>query len=92
MKPTRAEIKHAVYYAVSSVSGRDIADLEEAMKLGGNWPKGVGMDQVAIDAVSGMLNIWIKHRKGKGRFKAGELTPANTLKQTIEATDAKFNP
>ncbi len=51
--PTRDQIKHAVYYAVASISNRSIADLEEGMVLGENMPKGVGMDSVAIDATAG---------------------------------------
>ncbi|HEX8490516.1 MAG TPA: hypothetical protein VF626_05825 [Chthoniobacterales bacterium] len=90
MKPTRAEIKHAVYYAVATISKRSIADLEEGMKLGGRPPTNVGMDQIAIDAVAGLLNIWIEHRDGEGRFRAGELTPKTTLGETITATEGKF--
>lgn len=90
MKPTRREIKHAVYYAVATISKRSIADLEEAKKLGGRPPANVGMDQVAINAVAGLLNIWIAHRGGRGRFRAGALTPATTLGATIDATEGKF--
>ncbi len=90
MKPTRAQIKHAVFYAVASISGRSIVDLEEGMVLGGKKPKGVGMDQIAIDAVASLLNIWIKHHGGKGSIAKGELDGTTTLGDTIDLVSGKF--
>jgi hypothetical protein len=89
-KPDRDHIKHAVYYAVASISGRSMADLEEAMVLDGQMPTGVGMDGIAIDAVAGMLNTWISHRGGEGQFEHGELKADTTLGETIDAVDGKF--
>ena len=89
-KPNRDQIKHAVYYAVASISGRSMADLEEGMDLGGQMPSGVGMDAIAIEAVTGMLNTWILHRNGQGQFERGELKIDTTLGETIDAVDGKF--
>jgi hypothetical protein len=88
--PTRDQIKHAVYYAVASISNRCIADLEEGMVLGGSMPKGVGMDSVAIDATAGLLNIWIKHRGGKDTIRKGELTESTKLGDVIDIVKDKF--
>jgi len=88
--PTRGRIKHAVYYAVASISNRSIADLEEAMVLGGSMPKGVGMDSVAINATAGLLNIWIKHRGGNDTIRKGELTESTTLGKVIDIVKDKF--
>ena len=88
--PTRDQIKHAVYYAVASISNRSIADLEEGMVLGGSMPTGVGMDSVAIDAVAGLLNIWIKHHGGKDSIRKGELTESTKLGDVIDAVKDKF--
>jgi hypothetical protein len=88
--PTRDQIKHAVYYAVASISNRSIADLEEGMVLGGSMPKGVGMDPVAIDATAGLLNIWIKHRAGRDTIRKGELTESTKLGDVIDVVKDKF--
>lgn len=88
--PTRDQIKHAVYYAVASISNRSIADLEEGMVLGGSMPKGVGMDSMAIDATAGLLNVWIKHRGGKDTIRKGELTESTTLGKVIDTVKDKF--
>ena len=91
MKPARNEIKHAVYYAVAAISGRSLVDLEEEMVLGGKWRTGVGMDQTAIDAVASMLNLWIKHRGGKGRIGSGDLAEDTTLGDTIDTVSKQFD-
>jgi hypothetical protein len=88
--PTRDRIKHAVYYAVASISNRSIANLEEGMILGGSMPKGVGMDSVAINATAGLLNIWIKHRAGNDTIRKGELTESTTLGKVIDIVKNKF--
>ena len=88
--PARVRIKHAIYYAVASISNRSMADLEEGMVLGGSMPKGVGMDSVAIDAAAGLLNIWIKHHQGKDRIRKGELTESTKLGEAIDIVESKF--
>ena len=88
--PTRDQIKHAVYYAVASISNRSIANLEEGMVLGGSMPKGVGMDSVAINATAGLLNIWIKHRAGKDTIRKGDLTESTTLGKVIDIVKDTF--
>jgi len=89
--PTRDQIKHAVYYAVASISNRSIADLEEGMILGGSMPKGVGMDSDAVDATAGLLNVWIKHRGGKHTIRKGELTESTKLSDVIDVVKDKFS-
>ena len=88
--PARDQIKHAVYYAVASISNRSIADLEEGMVLGGSMPTGVGMDSVAVDATAGLLNTWIKHRGGRDTIRKGELTESTKLGAVIDIVKDKF--
>lgn len=68
-KPTRSQVRNAVFYAVAQISQKAPENFTEDMFLGKSGRddknvkhKGVGFDQEACDAVANLLNLIVKHR------------------------------